>query len=514
MPSFSDLDYDFCCPHRDGCPYLEGLSTQWVWRNYQSGRHQNSQQARLLEEVTRALDQAEDRILTLEKENAQLKAQNLALHRRQFKAKFKGRRSVKTPSPEGKTGCKKKRGAPVGHPGWQRAKPTTIDHTVIVPAPVACPHCHRSDLQPVCQLSEHLQEDIVLEPRVVTTCYQHQQAFCPDCQRIISQSGPGELPGSYIGPVAKSTSTYLRHTLGISHRKISRFFNEFFGLRFVPASSLGFDSQAARKGLPLYEDVHEKVQASALAHADETYWRHDGQNIIVWYAGHQDLAFFNFTKHRSSAEAQELLGENFGGVLVADAYASYNGVHPRARQSCLAHLIRKAKEMDQTLALLKPAFADAPARLLCQNTADLFSRTCHAAHLFHSGELSAEQAMARQRELRGELAGLCRRTLSFAPAESFRQRLMGPEQELFFTCLREPNVPPTNNQAEQSLRPIVIMRKILLCTRGPAGMENHSVLHTLIQTARRQGRAVRQFLETLFVKDTPTAQAALYRNSS
>ena len=75
-------------------------------------------------------------------------------------------------------------------------------------------------------------------------------------------------------------------------------------------------------------------------------------------------------------------------------------------------------------------------------------------------------------------------------------------------------MPPTNNQAEQSLRPIVIMRKVLLCTRGEAGLENHSVLHTLIQTARRQGRDVRQFLETLLADNITTAQAALYRNTS
>ena len=58
------------------------------------------------------------------------------------------------------------------------------------------------------------------------------------------------------------------------------------------------------------------------------------------------------------------------------------------------------------------------------------------------------------------------------------------------------------------------MRKVLMCTRVEAGLQNHSVLHTLIQTARRQGQAVRQFLETLLSDNTATAQAALYRNTS
>ena len=493
-----------------GCPYLEGLSTHWVWKNYQAGRDLDSGQARLLERVSAALDETEDRIRELEKENAQLKAQNLALHRRQFKA----RRPAPAVPPDARTGKKKKRGAPLGHPGWQRAKPGKIDHTVNVPAPDVCPHCHHSDLQPVSEISQHIQEDIVLEPRVVTTCYLHHQVFCPNCQRTVSQNALGELPGSYIGPVAKSTATYLRHTLGVSHRKISRFFEEFFGLRFVPASSLGFNSQAARKGLPLYEDVHSKIQASPLVHADETHWRHDGKNHFVWYAGHPELACFQFVQHRTTQQAQALLGDHFGGTLVADAYASYNGTHPRARQSCLAHLIRKAGELDQTLALLKPQFQDPPARRFCQKAADLFRRTTHAAHLFHRGELNALQALAMEKDLRNELNGLCRRSLSHPVTESFRHRLLGPEQPLFFTCLREPGVPPTNNQAEQSLRPIVIMRKIIQCTRGDVGLQNHSVLHTLIETARRQGRAVRQFLQTLLTEDTPTAQAALYKNTS
>lgn len=70
-----------------------------------------------------------------------------------------------------------------------------------------------------------------------------------------------------------------------------------------------------------------------------------GRNLdcqLVWYTGHRELAFFQFVGHRSTREAQALLGDYFGGTLLADAYASYNGTHPRARQSCLAHLIRKA----------------------------------------------------------------------------------------------------------------------------------------------------------------------------
>ena len=102
--------------------------------------------------------------------------------------------------------------------------------------------------------------------------------------------------------------------------------------------------------------------------------------------------------------------------------------------------------------------------------------------------------------------------MQYAKAEAFRQRLLGPEQKHFFTCFRYPNVPPTNNQAERSLRPVVIMRKVILCTRSPKGLENHSILRSLFETARRQGKKPHQFFMALLTKSTAAAQAALYRN--
>ena len=89
--------------------------------------------------------------------------------------------------------------------------------------------------------------------------------------------------------------------------------------------------------------------------------------------------------------------------------------------------------------------------------------------------------------MRHQLRKVCAKSLRHPKAESFRQRLLGPEQKHFLTCFRQPKVPPTNNQAERSLLPVVILRKVIHGTRGPGGLENHSVLRSLLETARRQG---------------------------
>jgi transposase len=268
-----------------------------------------------------------------------------------------------------------------------------------------------------------------------------------------------------------------------------------------------------RRGLPLYEDLRQKIRALPVVHADETSWRNDGQPYWVWYAGNQDLAFFHLDPHRSSEAAQSVLGERFGGTIVADAYASYKGVHAKDWQSCLAHIKTKAKELEAELALLKGKAADPDARQFCQDVQGFVRTLCQAHHQLCEGPWRAKAAKKKAADLRRELRKLCGTPLRYAKAEAFRKRLLGPEQKHFFTCFRRPNVPPTNNQAERSLRPLVIMRKVIQGTRSDKGLENHSVLRSLFETARRQGKKPHQFFLTLLTKATAQAQAALYRKS-
>jgi len=506
MPEFKDLPDDFRCPYRDGCPYLEGLSTGWVWEEYQRSGFLVSDYEHQLEQLNGLLDEQRRQLKQLELQNQQLQAQLQAVHRRQFK----GRKAPPSP-PDCPSTQRKKRGAPLGHPPWQRAKPKRIDQVVVVPAPRRCPDCQNAELQPVEQVHEHVQEDIVLEPRTRATCFQHQQAYCARCDKNVWLPGPGEMPGAYIGPAAKATAAYLRYQLNVSDRKISAFFRDFFGLKFVPASAYGFERQTVRRGLPLYEDLLQKIRSLPVAHGDETSWRHDGQPYWAWYAGNEELAFYHLDAHRTAEAAQAVFGERFDGTLVADGFASYNGVHPRDRQSCLAHIKTKAKELEAELALLKGKAADPDARQFCQNIQGWVRDACQAHHRLARRPWRAKTARRQGQALRRQLRTLCATALRYPKAEKFRKRLLGPEQKLLFTCFRRPKVPPTNNQAERSLRPLVIMRKVIQGTRSAHGLENHSVLRSLFETARRQGKKPHQFFLTLLTKTTAQAQAALYR---
>jgi transposase len=459
----------------------------------------------------------DERIRVLERQNAELKAKLQALHRRQFKSNKKKGTQKEQRDVEGaswpKEGKKRNRGAPLGHPGWVRPKPDRMDRTVHVPAPTICPHCHCDDLMPMKETKEHFQEDIVIRPHTLVTCYQHGQAFCARCNRSVVQAGEGELLHAPIGPVAKSAAIYLRYRIGISYRKTTELLRELFGLEFVPASALGFDRKAAAQGEPLYEDLREKIRTSDVVHGDETSWRSDGMGHYVWFAGNENLAFFHIDRHRSAQVAQSIFGEDFGGTLVRDRYAAYNGIGVNW-QVCLAHLITNAKEISGEHALLPQTEKEAAVGPFCDRFMDLCSRLCAAGDKLNSGDLPWKEAAKIEKRAVTELSNLCKQTLRFKPAEALRSYLAGPEQKFLFTFLRHPGVPPTNNLAEQSLRHLVIFRKISSGTRSESGLKTHSILPSLVQTARRQGVHPREFLQTLLTADTATAQAALYNNSS
>ena len=519
MGRYHQAPDDFDCPYRKSCPHLEGVSTQWAWTVYQEASRERGEHWRIREMMDKEINDGLGRIDELERENDQLKARLKALHQRQFKAGKKkpavqqADRRASRPEAEAPP---KKRGAPAGHPGWRRRKPDHVDKVVPVAAPEICPHCGCEHLDASDEITEHLQEDIVLQPKTFVTSFKHEQAHCPHCDRLVVRAAEGELLNCDIGPVTKSAAVFLRYGMRLSYRKVQELFDVFFGMPLVHASAMNFDRTATEKGEPLYEDLKQKLRASSIAYADETHWRQDGQNMHVWYGGNDDLGVFHIDPTRSSEAAIELLGDAFGGALGTDGYAAYNAVHAKKRQSCLAHLIRKAEETEKEILFLPSIHQDPKSIHFCQSIARAFRKACQVGGKLKVGALSRKTAALLVPRFYSLIDIVCSVPLADETAEKFRQRILDPKREYdrLFTFLTVPGLAPTNNHAEQALRSPVIFRKICFGTRSPEGSRSHSVLPSLLLTAQRQNHHPLQFFQTLLTTDTPTAQAALFNDSS
>ena len=263
-------------------------------------------------------------------------------------------------------------------------------------------------LAPSPQLREHIQEDIVITPKTVVTNYLHGQAFCSTCNRAVVQAGEGEILNAPIGPVAKSAAIYLRYRIGISYRKTGELLRDLFGLTFVAASAVGFDRKASACATPIHEDSLEKIRFSDVVHADETSWRSDGAGHYAWFAGNEKLAFFHIDRHRSADVAKGIFGEHFHGILVRDRYAAYNGIGSQW-QSCLAHIITKAKEIKREHGLLPEAEKNASADRFCDRAIAFFKQACDAGRKLNAGGIPWESAQDIERRFVKRLSNICKK---------------------------------------------------------------------------------------------------------
>ena len=301
------------------------------------------------------------------------------------------------------------------------------------------------------------------------------------------------------------TALYLRHGLKLPYRKISSAMKTLFGLDFVPASTLGFENRVRANAMAIHSDLIEKMRLCPVIHADETHWREDGNNVWLWYAGNESIAVFRIDPHRTSEAAIELLGKKIDGLLVTDAYASYNAIEcGGGRQSCLAHLLRKGKELSEELASI--ADADSQSVSFCKKLTDLFKDACQVTI---PPTIKARKALTVKFLTR--LNRDCKKPLAFQTAETLRKRLLpkAREYEQVFAFIAHDG-PPTNNHAERSLRPMVIFRKVCLCTRSSTGSQNLSVFGSLTQTAALHGNHLIEMFRALFKSSPVAAQDVIF----
>jgi transposase len=304
---------------------------------------------------------------------------------------------------------------------------------------------------------------------------------------------------------------HLRYDLQIPYRKVQHILRDLFGMPLVPASAMAFDRQAASRGLPLYEELHAQLKSADVVHADETSWRENGQGRYVWFGGNEHLAVYQITD-RSGDSAVLLLGDDFDGTLITDAYAAYNAVHAAHRQTCWRHIAARAKEILQQIQLTRPPISVPESVAFCTTLKRFASRLCKLGRQLRKRNRTKARAMIPS--LERQLQRFAGRPLDYAPAETLRDRIMNKDHDKLFTFLRVPGVEPTNNHAEQSVRFLVIMRKICFGTRSPAGSRSHSVLTSLLETARRQRKDRIAFLVSLLTRPLVNARAALFADTS
>ena len=474
--------HEFACPQLMHCPHLGGAALGAVV-------HIANTSGDTVDLLYRQLDAARQSVSDLVAENEALKREierlklELKLERQN---KFATNRQRQSDVAQAKTSESpaeaqpRKRGAPMGHPGWFRPTPTEYDALVEVAAPANCPHCGGPVSVYTSQdPTDHLQEDLV-DGRRHVTLFRHPEARCRSCRRWVQKAGEGEILGSMIGPRLRAIAVYLHNDIGISLRKVPRAIADLFEFHFTPAALIGFEKLLAANAEPVFDDIRKKVAASdGPVHADETYWVLDGERAYYWVHATDQYIHFQFDTSRAGEVSRDLLGVDFAGTLVTDCYSAYDAQGAKAKQKCLAHLARSARDWQ------KLTSADSADYRFFESVREWVKRGCD----FHRGRerLSEREQADEKAWLRAELKRLQDCPLNHEKAVTLQERI-NRYAECWLVFLDDPRVPPTNNHAERCLRPLVILRKITFGHRSHSGATRMARLITIQETAKRHGR--------------------------
>ena len=266
----------------------------------------------------------------------------------------------------------------------------------------------------------------------------------------------------------------LREEARLPCRTIQWYLDTVHGLHLSLGAIVDATRKVAGQAQRELAGILERIRGSPVVHADETGWQEDGHNGYVWTFSTPDLRYF-LRRNRGKAVVDEVLGDEFAGVLVSDFYAAYHH-YDGPKQRCWAHLLRDIHD----LRVLYPddhrlsQWADAIHQLYCQ-----------AKAFTHPAE---QQRRAAQLVLERRLLALCRPFLDDPSAAQAKlcRRMENHIKELF-VFVAHPEVPPDNNAAERSLRPVVISRKVSGGTRSERGTETKMTLASIFGTWRAQG---------------------------
>src|SRR5713101_1879427 len=359
------------------------------------------------------------------------------------------------------------------HHGFARRRMTpteTVDHAV-----EHSPHCGTRLQGGWVRRTREILEVPMTPLRVVE--HRFLARDCPLCQkRWVASAALGDLVvgKQRMGVGLVSLIATLRETGRLPIRTIQWLLDTLYQLHLSVGGIVALLHQTARQAQGAVAAVRERVRASPVVHADETGWREEGVNGYVWTFSTPTERYF-VRRGRGKGVVDEVLGEEFCGVLVSDFYAAYDH-YPGPHQRCWAHLLGDIHDLRQ----LYPK--DAGLAEWAAAVRAVYDDACLISHP------DARVRRQEQRRLEGRLMAICRPFLGDPLAV---QRKLCRRVERFlpelFVFVAEPAVPADNNAAERSLRHLVTQRKISGGTRSPRGTATKMALASLFGTWQVQG---------------------------
>ena len=183
-------------------------------------------------------------------------------------------------------------------------------------------------------------------------------------------------------------------------------------------------------------------------------------------------------------------------MIISDFLCSYNSIES-LKQKCIPHAQRMIDRHDRI---------DPEIHAFCHNLKELMKRI---GYLFKERN-NIKDYLIRRADLIARIKNILSVALIHKNTEKWRKRLLARQDELY-ECLFHPQSDFNNNFVERMLRPSVIMRKITFGNRSDKGIKNHSVIMSILQTARLHNHHPADVFYRIFTKPNDVRLANLIK---
>lgn len=454
------------------------------------------------EELRRELQRLRDRVGQLERENAQLRNENARLREALEEARRSGKRQAAPFSRGKKKDRPDKPGRKLGS-GYgsqaRRAAPSHIDEKVTVNCPLICPHCG-SGVRLEGKSSQYQTDIPRIEP--TTTEFEIHYGRCIRCHRLVqgrearqTSDATGPVGGVQIGPNTIAITAHLNKVCGMSYERISEVFAQMFGLQVSRSTLARSLLRLGRKASPTYMNLIEQVRGSPVVSPDETGWRIGGDKAWLWTVATPDTTVYQIEPGRGYTEAAKLLGDDFDGVLCVDGWAPYRRFEQAQIQTCLAHLLRRSKEL-----------REAPPTATCaawfENISAVLQEALALRNRRDEGTISSRELRTAKGKIEAKMDRLLDEPDLHDESLRFAIHLLKYRDGLFL-FLDRPDVDATNYRAEQAIRPAVINRKTSGGNRTPRGARTQGILMSVQRTAKQRSVSAVDTFKQMLRDPTP-----------
>jgi transposase len=429
------------------------------------------------EDLLEAVQRLQRQVEALLAENARLRAERdeaLRAGKRQAAPFAKG-----PPKPDPKTPGRRSGGRHGRHGHRPPPAPEQVDEAHDAPLPGACPGCGG----PVEETHTDQQFQTDIPRRPVVRRFDVHCGRCRRCGRACRGRHPLQTSdavgaaASQVGPDAQAAVVVLNKECGLSYRKVARAFGALFGIPLTRGAWAQIVLRAGRRLRPAYQEVRSRLEESECLTPDETGWRVGGRPAWLHCWVGDGATGYDIHPQRGAEALIAVIGLGWGGTLIHDGWAAYDRFAEAVHQQCVAHVLRRARELEQSQAGRAKRF---PRQVIA-----LFRGALQVRDAALAGEVD-EAALEREYERYvNALLGLAGRPRANEANAQLARHLYGHgEQWLMF--LIDPTLPATNYRAEQALRPAVVNRKVWGGNRTESGAEAQKVILSALETCKQQ----------------------------